>query len=85
MLPKFILHEDYTIINRYDSIKGAKIAYGRKYKKRYPNAVIVTEKEFDENEPIVQVRSLGNGQMVDLRKSLVGTCCDPSREVYWTM
>jgi len=82
---KFILHVDYYIIDSYNTERGAKIAFTRKHKTHYPTAVITPSKEFYDNEPTVQVKSLGNGAMVDLKKSLVGTCCDPSREVYWTM
>lgn len=37
------------------------------------------------NEPMVAVKSLMNGKDVQIRKSEVGGCCDPSTERYWTM
>lgn len=37
------------------------------------------------NEPMVTVKSLMNGKDVQIRKSEVGGCCDPSTERYWTM
>jgi hypothetical protein len=33
----------------------------------------------------VQVKSLGNGNMVSLPWDQVGTVCDPSTERYWSM
>lgn len=37
------------------------------------------------NEPMVTVKSLMNGKDVQIRKTEVGGCCDPSTERYWTM
>ena len=85
MACEFILHDDYHIIDRYNTAQGAKSSYTRKYKNRYPNALITHQEEFYASEPTVQVRSLGNGAIVDLKKSYLGTCCDPSTERYWTM
>ena len=36
-------------------------------------------------EPMVTVKSLMTGADVQIRKSDVGTCVDPSTERYWTM
>ena len=36
-------------------------------------------------EPTVTVKSLMTGADVQIRKSDVGTCVDPSTERYWTM
>ena len=36
-------------------------------------------------EPMVTVKSLMTGTDVQIRKSDVGTCVDPSTERYWTM
>lgn len=36
-------------------------------------------------EPMVTVKSLMTGADVQIRKSEVGGCCDPSTERYWTM
>jgi len=36
-------------------------------------------------EPMVTVKSLMTGADVQIRKSDVGTCVDPSTEHYWTM
>jgi len=33
----------------------------------------------------VMVRSSMNGAMVEISKVDLGTCCDPSTELYWTM
>lgn len=38
-----------------------------------------------ENEPTVVVKSLMTGKDVQIRKTEVGGCCDPSTERYWTM
>lgn len=37
------------------------------------------------NEPMITVKSLMTGKEVQIRKTEVGGCCDPSTERYWTM
>ncbi len=82
---KYIIHNDFHIIKTYDTEQGAKSALTRKWKREYPNAIIMSQDDFDAQEPRVQVRNLMNGKIVELPKSQVGGCCDPSTERYWSM
>ena len=79
-----ILHNDFHIIKRFETEQGAKASFTRKWKKKYPNAVIVSQEEFIRTEPTVSVRNLMSGQPVTLRKSEQGTVNDPSMELYWS-
>ena len=79
----YIIHNDFHIIKRCPTERGAKIALTRKWKRVYPNAIIMSSVEFDATEPRVQVRNLMSGQMVEIPKSQVGTMSDPSMERYW--
>lgn len=42
-------------------------------------------RRLDEIDPHVEVKNLMSGKPVLIRKSDVGTCCDPSTETYWSM
>lgn len=81
----FIIHQDYHIIDNKRTLKGAKASLTRKWAAKYPKASIMESELFFQTEPIVIVKSLINGQDVELRKSQVGGCCDPSTERYWSM
>lgn len=81
----YIIHNDYHILKICDTERGAKTALTRKWKRTYPNAIIMSSVDFEATEPRVQVRNLMSGQMVEIPKSQVGTCCDPSMERYWCM
>ncbi len=83
----FILHDDYRIIKEFASERGAKIAFARKFKTKYPNAVIVDQDTFSKNEPMVETYNLLNREAGTflIRKSLKDTCCDPSTERYHSM
>lgn len=79
----YIIHNDFHIIKRCPTERGAKIALTRKWKREYPNATIDSHEDFMAKEPHVQVKNLMSGLMVDIPKSQVGGCCDPSTERYW--
>lgn len=53
------------------------------------NLVVMPTDEYmakrEEIDPYVEVKNLINGNPVMIRKSQVGTCCDPSTETYWSM
>ena len=83
----FILHNDYHIIKEFKSERGAKIAFARKYKSKYPNAIIVDTDTFVRDEPMVETYNIMNraaGTFL-IRKSQKGTCCDPATETYHAM
>lgn len=79
---------DSTRSKWYETERGAKIACTR-INKQFGNTaqyVVLTNTEFDaKHNPFVTVHSLMNGLPVQLLRSEVGGCCDPSTERYWTM
>ena len=81
----YILHENFHIIKTFPSLKGAKIAFARKYKAKYPTAVIDSAEDFNKNEPLVESTNLMNGAPIMIPKSQLGGCCDPGTERYWSM
>lgn len=49
------------------------------------NWVVEPYDTWAKNEPMITVKSLMNNKDVQIRKSEVGGCCDPSTERYWSM
>ena len=84
-MSNYILHDDFYIVDEYETLRGAKIGFTRKWKKRYPKAIIVTNEEFRTSDPIVIVKNLMSGLPCQIKKSHQGGCCDPSTERYWSM
>jgi hypothetical protein len=82
---KYLIVNGWKIIKTCDSLRGAKISYSRKYKKLYPDALIVSEKEFREKEPMVETINMMSGKVCKIPASQKGGCCDPGTERYWTM
>jgi hypothetical protein len=80
----YILHDDYWIIKTFDTLQGAKTSLTRKWKAKYPNAVVVDSKTFYENEPMVERTNIMSGEKYVERKS-TPLCCSPSSELYWSM
>ena len=79
----YILHDDYYIIKTFDTLPGAKISFTRKWKAKYPNAVIVDSKTFYENEPMVERTNIMSGEKYMERKS-TPYYLSPSSETYWS-
>lgn len=46
---------------------------------------VATVSEYDAADVMVEVKNLQSGKPALIRKSEVGTCCDPSTERYWQM
>jgi hypothetical protein len=74
-------------IRYYDTERGAKIGvaaanrkYGGERFYRY-----ITERERQQADTMVTVINLMSGEPVEIRKSVVGTVCDPSTNKYWEM
>ena len=82
---KYFLHYDYRILATFETLRGARCAFSRKWKKEYPTAVIMTSEQFHATEPMVMVKNLMTGEPVRIKLSAHGGCCDPSTERYWTM
>jgi hypothetical protein len=80
----FIVHDDYHILKTYDNERGAKIALARRWKKKYPNAVIMDSNTFQQTEPIVESTNLMSGKKIMIPKSQAGGCTDPGTELYWS-
>lgn len=55
----------------------------------YENLAVMTASEYmkrlDEIDPHVEVINMMSKKPVLIRKSEVGTCCDPSTETYWSV
>ena len=84
-------HRIYKFPNGNTAVFGAeRTAKGQRTK--LINAGIIntswkvdTYENYLATEPMVTVKSLMSGADVQIRKSDVGGCCDPSTERYWTM
>ena len=81
----YLIVNGWKVIKEYDTLRGAKISYARKYKKIYRNCVIISAKCFYDNEPEVDTVNMMSGKKVKIKASLQGGCCDPGTERYWTM
>lgn len=73
--------------NLYRTERGARIAATKLMQQDITQPrIVMTHKEFtDEFDPIVTVRNMLASHPVQLRKSEVGGCCDPSTELYHCM
>lgn len=79
----------------FDTLKGANRACAalmkremlraEKYNYPMPSIVPMTPETFHAGDDEVEVTSMMNGAKVKIRRSDVGSCCDPSTERYWTM
>ena len=81
----FILHENYHILATFKTLQGARISFNRKWKKRYPKAVIDTREVFNKEEPMVETTNLLSGKKLMIKASEKGSCCDVGTERYWSM
>lgn len=80
----FIVH-NWHILKEFQTEKGAKMSLRRRYKEKYPDAVVMSREEFNRTEPIVETKNLMTGKTIMIRASEKGTCCDPGTERYWSM
>lgn len=93
-----VIHdENMTVYARYSDMKIAERMLvnaidkghrlqGRKYQAEVLDGLMIsTPESFVEQDTIVEVKSLMNGKLVQLRKSEVGGPTDPSTERYWCM
>ena len=79
----FILHDNYHIIETFVTERGAKISFTRKWRGKYPNAVVVRDVEFHATEPMVESTNIMSGKKIMIPASQKGGCCDPGTETYW--
>ena len=77
------------VIATFPTLRGAKAALTRKYaaqaEKDGREYVAGEDAEHAALDTEVEVKSMMNGAPVQILKSQVGTCCDPSTERYWSM
>ncbi len=82
----FVLYDPDTmyIYSKRASKRGAAISMAA-LKKNKKNVVIGSEEEYNKYNILVPVVSIGSGKTVMIPRSDVGTCCDPSMDIYWSM
>ncbi len=79
---------DGRIVKHFDTMRGAKISFTRKWS-IFPELVVATYAEYQMTggnlaSEMVQVKTI-YGNDVAIRRDQVGTACDPSTERYWSM
>lgn len=80
-----------AIVKRYKTFSAAKSALTRMSRKKDVSNLIAcnmaTYTETGEKiaNEMVTVKNLMSGLPTQIRRELVGTCCDPSTERYWCM
>jgi hypothetical protein len=85
MYSGLIVHEEsHKIVKYCKSLRGAKTSFSKKYSK-LGGHVVMTPEEHQELDVEVEVRDLLSDYPVKIRRSQVGTCCDPSTETYHCM
>lgn len=78
------------IIKVFETIRGAKQSFKRGGYENDPNLTVCTAEHYANTGAIkaaemVEVKNIMTGKMVKIRRSDVGSCCDPSTETYWSM
>jgi hypothetical protein len=82
----YLIAHNYSPLQKYKTEAAAKAAFTRRWSKLFPEAKIYeTTYFYTRVDHPVKVRSLMSGKMVELKASQVGTCIDPSTELYWSM
>ncbi len=84
---EWYIHKDgeWHILARFVSERGAKVSLSRKWKKKYPKAIITDSVTFYKMEPMVETTNIMSGKKIMIEASLKGGCCDPGTETYWSM
>jgi len=86
MHKEFAIVDGWTVLMEFDTKRGAKIALTRKYKAKYPEAVVMSQEELKahkENEPMREVTNLMTGKKV-LEKVSTPYYLSVSSETYWS-
>jgi len=86
MFGEWILVERITnkILKSSESLPGIKRSKTALLKKK-PNAQYDIMPRDEYKDPMVETHNMMNGKKCMIRKSRLGTCCDPATERYWTM
>lgn len=73
------------IVKRFDSERGAKVSWSRKFNKDPELGVVSLEKFHNEIDHDIEVINLLSGKPCTIKKSEKGGPCDPSTERYHCM
>lgn len=88
-----VIYEKETgqILKYFDTLRGAKICFTKKWKINGEQQlyVVCSVEDYEKTggvkaSEMVTVRSI-MGKDVEIRGDQVGSCCDPSTERYWSM
>lgn len=82
----YIIVDNWSAIKTFDTLQGARVSLTRKYKNKYPNAVIMDHEEFKrhkENEPYREVINIMTKEKVMERVSTPHYLSVGS-ETYWS-
>lgn len=77
--------KSHRIVSRHATERGAKISFSRKKLSNNPEMDITTLEDYQAADTEVTVHDLLSNFPVKIRRSEVGTCCDPSTERYHAM
>jgi len=77
--------ETLHVVKRYKNKAAAKGALTRSETMHQDKYSVMTIEEFNAANILVTVKSLMGGKEVQIRKSDVGGCTDPSTNRYWSM
>ena len=82
----YIVHVGYKKLGSYKSIKGAKIAIARRWRRLInPGISITPYDKFYANMPYVETINIVTNEKIMIPLCDKGTCNDPGMELYWSM